>query len=82
MVAYMSLEFHPQRIRMADIISHDNITDILKVFRNLVHIAKKVKENLVSNEAHAKHALTSVEVIIAEVRSWYENKVKQQTATP
>jgi hypothetical protein len=69
---------HPAKT--AGIISHDNLTDVLRVFRNLVHIAREVKDNLLFNETHAEHARTSVEVIITEVRTWHQKR--KATATP
>lgn len=56
------------------IISHDNITEVLRVFRNLVHIAREVKDKLDFNETHAEHARTSIEVIISEVRAWHQKR--------
>jgi hypothetical protein len=63
---------HPAK--QARIISHDNITDVLRVFRNLVHIAREIKDKLQFDNSHAKHALTSTEVIINEVRTWHTSK--------
>lgn len=55
------------------IIKHDNITEVLRVFRNLVHPAREIRDNLVFTADHAKHARTSVDVVISEVRQWHIN---------
>ena len=55
------------------IIAHDNITEVLRVFRNLVHPAREVRDNLSFTVDHARHARTSVDVIISEVRQWHAN---------
>jgi AbiTii len=52
------------------IIIHDNITEVLRVFRNLVHPAREIRDKLSFTAEHAKHARTSVDVVIAEVRRW------------
>jgi hypothetical protein len=60
---------HPAKSK--DIITHDNITDVLRVFRNLVHPAREIRDNLGFTVDHARHARTSVNVIISEVRQWH-----------
>jgi hypothetical protein len=60
---------HPSKTK--GIITHDNITDVLRVFRNLVHPAREIRDGLVFSKDHAKHAKTSVDVIISEVREWH-----------
>lgn len=62
---------HPAKTE--GIISHDNITEALRVFRNLVHPAREVRDSLSFNVDHARHAKTSVNVIISEVRQWRSN---------
>lgn len=57
----------------AGIIKHDNITEVLRVFRNLVHPAREIRDDLVFTADHAKHARTSVDVVISEVRQWHIN---------
>lgn len=57
--------------KTAGIIQHDNLSDVLRVFRNLVHPAREIRDKLVFDESHAKHARAAVEVIISEVRKWY-----------
>lgn len=53
------------------IIAHDNITEVLRVFRNLVHPGREIRDSLVFTKDHAKHAKTSVDVMISEVRQWH-----------
>jgi len=53
------------------IIRHDNITDVLRIFRNIIHASREVRENLVVDASHARHALTSVQVIASEVKDWH-----------
>jgi hypothetical protein len=62
---------HPAKSR--SIILHDNITEVLRVFRNLIHPAREIRDDLKFTVEHAKHALTSVDVVIAEVRQWHIN---------
>ena len=63
---------HPAKAQ--GIIQHDNLSDVLRVFRNLVHPAREIRDNLVFDASHAKHAKTTVDVIIGEVRNWYASK--------
>jgi hypothetical protein len=52
------------------IIKHDNITDVLRVYRNLVHPTREIKEKLSFSVDHAIVARDSVGLIIREVREW------------
>lgn len=56
------------------IIQHDNITNVLRVFRNIIHPAREIKDNLHFDESHAKHARTAVDMIISEVRDWHSKR--------
>jgi hypothetical protein len=56
------------------IIQHDNITDVLRIFRNIIHSAREIKDNLSYNASHAKHARASVHVIISEIRDWHSRR--------
>jgi hypothetical protein len=62
---------HPAKNK--GIIKHDNITEVLRVFWNIVHPAREIRDNLVFTKAHASHAKTSVDVMIAEVRQWHKD---------
>jgi hypothetical protein len=61
---------HPAKNK--GIIKHDNITEVLRVFRNIVHPAREIRDNLTFTADHASHAKTSVNVVIAEVKQWHE----------
>jgi hypothetical protein len=67
--------------KQGGIISHDNITEVLRVFRNLIHIGREIKDNLIFDKTHAKHALSSAEVIITEVRGWRQKRTKKPATT-
>lgn len=56
------------------IVQHDNLSEVLRVFRNLIHPAREIRDKLVFDESHANHARAAVEVIISEVRSWYASR--------
>jgi hypothetical protein len=60
----------------AGIVKQDNLSDILRVFRNLVHPAREIKDSLIFDESHANHSRAVVGVIISEVRAWYANRPK------
>jgi hypothetical protein len=53
------------------IIAQDSVGEWLRIFRNLVHPAKEIREGLPLTKDHARHARTSVDVIISEVRQWH-----------
>ena len=55
----------------ANIIKHDRLTDVLRVFRNLVHPTREIREGLVLSKEEARHSLSGVDVIISEVKAWY-----------
>src|SRR5262245_3953781 len=60
----------------AGIIKHYNLSEILRVFRNLVHPAREIKDSLNFDESHADHSRAAVGVIISDVRAWYANRPK------
>jgi hypothetical protein len=60
---------HPAK--MKGIIIQDSISEWVRSFRNIVHPAKEIKENLLLTKDHAKHARTSVDVVISEIRQWH-----------
>jgi hypothetical protein len=66
---FLAKMIHPSKAR--GIITHDNITEVLRVFRNIVHPAREIRDNLTFTPDHARHARTSVDVIITEVRQWH-----------
>ncbi len=66
---YLKDMIHPAKSK--GIITHDNITDVLRVFRNLVHPAREIRDGLVFSKDHSQHAKTSVGVIISEIREWH-----------
>ena len=63
---------HPAKT--SGIIQHDNLSEVLRVFRNLIHPAREIRENLSFDFSHANHARAAVEVIISEVKKWYANR--------
>jgi hypothetical protein len=63
---------HPAKTN--GIIQHDTLSEVLRVFRNLIHPAREIRDKLVFDESHANHARAAVEVIISEVRNWYSNR--------
>lgn len=63
---------HPARTQ--GIIQHDSLTDVLRVFRNLIHPARELRDKLLFNVAHANHARAAVDVVIIEVGTWYAAK--------
>jgi hypothetical protein len=63
---------HPARIQ--GIIQHDNLSEVLRVFRNLIHPAREIRDNLAFDSSHAKHARAAVDVIINEIRKWSESR--------
>lgn len=60
---------HPAKAK--GIIAQDSVGEWLRVFRNLVHPAREIREGLPLTTDHARHARTSVDVIISEVRFWH-----------
>ncbi|HEY1249243.1 MAG TPA: hypothetical protein VGE97_09665, partial [Nitrososphaera sp.] len=60
----------------AGVIKHDNLSEILRVFRNLVHPAREIKDSLNFDQPHAAHSRAAVDVIISDVRTWYANRPK------
>jgi len=60
---------HPAKNK--GIIRHDNLTDVLRSFRNIIHPAREIKDTLDLNESHAKHSRAAVDVVINEVREWH-----------
>jgi hypothetical protein len=63
----------------AGIIQHDNLSDVLRKFRNLIHPVREVKDNLSFNQTHANLSRAAVDVIISEVREWHSNRTKTIT---
>jgi hypothetical protein len=68
---------HPAKTK--GIIQHDTLSEVLRVFRNLIHPAREIRDKLVFDVTHANHARAAVEVIISEVRSWYESRKPKAT---
>src|SRR5262245_51016410 len=60
------------RAKADGIIAHDNIADVVKTFRNLIHPAREIKDSLQFNSTHAVQSRAAVDVIIDDVRKWYE----------
>ena len=63
------------------IIIHDQLTHILRQFRNLAHPAKQKddKARFVLSRQTALHSVAALNVIIEEVRAWYNRKYPPAT---
>ena len=59
------------RAKTDGIIAHDNIAEVVKTFRNLIHPAREIKDSLAFNNSHAVQSRAAVDVIIDDVRKWY-----------
>ena len=56
------------------IIRHDNLTEVLRVFRNIIHPAREIKDALDFNQSHARHSRAAVDVVINDVEEWSTNR--------
>ena len=61
------------------IIRQDKLTDVLRSYRNLIHPAREVKDNLKFTSSDAKLAIAAVDIIMREVIEWHANR-KQRAA--
>lgn len=52
------------------IITQDKLTEVLRLYRNLIHPAREVKGSLNFTASDAKLAIHAVDIIIREVRDW------------
>ncbi|MEA2205716.1 MAG: hypothetical protein QOE77_2492 [Blastocatellia bacterium] len=69
---YLKEMIHPA-IKIG-IIRHDKLTNVLRIFRNLVHPAREIRDKLSFDESDAKHAVTSVGVIVRDIREWWSKR--------
>jgi hypothetical protein len=69
---FLKYLIHPAK--NAGIIKHDNLGEVLRVFRNLVHPVREIKDNLIFNDSHAIQSRAAVDVIISDVSSWYAKR--------
>lgn len=56
------------------IIKQDKLTDVLRSYRNLIHPAREVKDNLTFTTSDAKLAMAAVDIILREVLEWHSNR--------
>jgi hypothetical protein len=56
------------------VVTQDRLTTVIRLYRNLIHPGREIKYDMVFSDSDANLARHAVDIIIREVRAWYDKR--------